>query len=96
MIHKTNLLRSLFPGVPLPATRPQGRRIILGLILPALLLAHVDPGTEPGVHDHEHSVVVGEGSRQYRTVPHWGELPGGKPIGPTHGGVVVDPEDGRG
>jgi DNA-binding beta-propeller fold protein YncE len=30
----------------------------------------------------------------YEAVPHWGELPDGKIIGPTHGGVVVDDESG--
>lgn len=56
--------------------------------------AHMDPGTEPG-KPHEHEVVVGEGDYRYQTIPHWGELPEGKQIGPTHGGVVVDPQDGR-
>jgi DNA-binding beta-propeller fold protein YncE len=30
----------------------------------------------------------------YEAVPHWGELPDGKIIGPTHGGVVVDDQSG--
>lgn len=71
------------------------KRLILGLLIPGILLAHIDPGTEPGVDHHDHSVLVGEGDYQYQTVPGWGDLPAGKLIGPTHGGVVVDPEDGR-
>ncbi|PXA04028.1 hypothetical protein DDZ13_08260 [Coraliomargarita sinensis] len=63
--------------------------------MPVVVSAHVDPGTRPGAHDHHHSVVVGHGKYQYEAVPHWGELPGGKSIGPTHGGVVVDSQDGR-
>ena len=30
----------------------------------------------------------------FEAVPHWGELPDGKIIGPTHGGVVIDDETG--
>jgi len=70
---------------------------MLTSLLPGLLWAHVDPGTEPG-HSHHHddyAVLVGSGAYQYQTVPGWGELPGGQAIGPTHGGVVVDSEDGR-
>lgn len=67
---------------------------LAGLLIPGLLMAHVDPGTKPGEH-HQHSTVVGEGDYRFQTMPHWGELPEGKAIGPTHGGVVVDPEDGR-
>lgn len=66
--------------------------LLLTLAIPAS--AHVDPGTKPGA-DHHHAVVVGEGDYRFETVPHWGELPEGKNIGPTHGGVVVDAEDGR-
>jgi DNA-binding beta-propeller fold protein YncE len=65
------------------------------MALPALLTAHIDPGTQPGTHHHADPVTVGEGNYRYQTVPDWGDLPGGKPIGPTHGGVVVDPESGR-
>lgn len=63
-------------------------------MLANLLWAHIDPGTKPGKH-HHHPVLVGEGEYRFQKVPHWGELPGGKLIGPTHGGVVVDPVDGR-
>jgi hypothetical protein len=69
--------------------------LALGILVPGRLAAHVDPGTVPGA-PHEHApAVVGEGKHRYMTVPGWGELPDGRPIGPTHGGVVVDPEDGR-
>ena len=39
--------------------------------------------------------MVGAGDYRFETVPDWGGLPGGRQIGPTHGGVVVDPGDGR-
>ena len=61
---------------------------------PALLLAHPDHGTEPG-KDHSHPVRTGNGEFTFETVPGWGSLPDGRNIGPTHGGVVVDPKTGR-
>ncbi len=71
------------------------------LVLPASLLlfgsalhAHPDAGTKPSEHP-THPVVTGSGAYQYQTVPAWCELPDGKKIGPTHGGVVVDPQTGR-
>jgi DNA-binding beta-propeller fold protein YncE len=57
------------------------------------LAAHPDPGTAPGDGPHT-AVRTGNGAWQYEAVPHWGELPDGKIIGPTHGGVVVDDETG--
>ena len=66
-----------------------------GLLASTFLSAHVDEGTEPRTGGHEHPTIAGVGEYRYKAVPHWGELPGGKPIGPTHGGVVVGPEDGR-
>ncbi len=52
-------------------------------------------------HDHQHpapadaaaiteTVVTGSGSETYQTVPGWCELPDGKALGNTHGGIVVD------
>lgn len=67
----------------------------VGLFLSGLLSAHVDPGTDPGTTHHEHPSFVGEGGYRYQALPHWGQLPDGQPIGPTHGGAVVDPESGR-
>ncbi|MEM9159560.1 MAG: 6-bladed beta-propeller [Verrucomicrobiota bacterium] len=32
---------------------------------------------------------TGNGIHTYMTVPHWGDIPDGKPLGPTHGGVAV-------
>lgn len=47
---------------------------------------------QPG-RDSSQSVVVGNGSHLYQTVPGWGSLPGGEALGPTHGGVAVDSEN---
>ncbi|MCW1884224.1 hypothetical protein OKA04_05740 [Luteolibacter flavescens] len=65
----------------------------LFLLLPSLALAHPDHGAEPGKDVHE-AVLTGSGAWTYEAVPHWGELPEGKNIGPTHGGVVIDPRTG--
>jgi len=70
------------------------RWLVLGAFLPGILTAHMDPGTKPGEHHHE-AAVLGEGNYQFQTVPQWAELPDGKKIGPTHGGVVADPKDGK-
>jgi DNA-binding beta-propeller fold protein YncE len=56
-------------------------------------IAHPDHGTVPG-DDPQTAVRTGNGAWQFEAVPHWGELPDGKIIGPTHGGVVVDDESG--
>ncbi|MFC7336449.1 6-bladed beta-propeller [Haloferula chungangensis] len=66
---------------------------IILLLLPSLAFAHPDNGTAPG-KGPESPVRTGNGTWTYEAVPHWGELPDGKPIGPTHGGVVVDPKSG--
>ncbi len=57
------------------------------------LAAHMSSSTPPGVQPSE-PVVTGSGGFQFVTVPGWGTLPDGKLIGPTHGGVVVDPQSG--
>jgi hypothetical protein len=62
-------------------------------LLPALALAHPDHDVEPG-GDIQSAVRTGNGEWSFEAVPHWGELPDGKNIGPTHGGVVVDPKTG--
>jgi hypothetical protein len=66
---------------------------ILLFLLPALALAHPDHGTEPG-KDIQQAVRTGNGAWSYEAVPHWGELPDGKNLGPLHGGVVIDPKTG--
>lgn len=63
------------------------------LLLPSLALAHPDHDTKPGA-DIEKPVLTGNGAWQFEAVPHWGELPDGKKLGPTHGGVVIDPKTG--
>ncbi len=65
----------------------------LCLLLASSTQAHLDPDTAPGEHTHE-AVITGSDDYQFQTVPGWGELPDGKQIGPTHGGVVVDPQSG--
>ncbi len=67
-------------------------RIFL-FLLPTLALAHPEDGTKPGKEIHE-AVRTGNGAWSYEAVPHWGELPDGKNLGPTHGGVVIDAKTG--
>jgi hypothetical protein len=69
------------------------KQATLLLLLPALAFAHPDHGKEPG-KDLTEAVRTGNGAWQFEAVPHWGELPDGKNIGPTHGGVVVDDKTG--
>ena len=66
-------------------------RYLIPLLIAPLAFAHPDPGTPPG-NGPETAVPTGNGAWAYEAVPHWGELPDGKIIGPTHGGVVVDDE----
>ncbi len=68
-------------------------RYIIPFLISPLLFAHPEPGTLPG-NDPQSAVRTGNGSWTFEAVPHWGELPDGKIIGPTHGGVVVDDESG--
>ena len=66
-------------------------RIALLALVPSFLTAHPDPGTAPGT-DVKTPVVTGNGEWTYEAVPGWGVLPDGKPIGPTHGSVLVGPD----
>jgi hypothetical protein len=68
-------------------------RFLIPLVLAPLAFAHPEDGTKPGDSPHT-AVRTGNGAWSYEAVPHWGELPDGKIIGPTHGGVVVDDESG--
>lgn len=68
-------------------------RYLIPFLIAPLAFAHPDHGTRPG-DDPQISVHTGNGAWSYDAVPHWGELPDGKIIGPTHGGVVVDDESG--
>lgn len=63
------------------------------LLVAPLAFAHPDHDTPPGDDPHT-PVRTGNGAWQFEAVPHWGELPDGKIIGPTHGGVVVDDATG--
>ncbi len=58
-----------------------------------LAFGHPGEGTHPG-DGPQTAVRTGNGPWTFVAVPHWGELPDGKIIGPTHGGVVVDDETG--
>lgn len=62
-------------------------------LIPTLAFAHPDHDTEPG-KEITHAVRTGNGEWSFEAVPQWGELPDGKNIGPTHGGVVIDPKTG--
>ncbi|MES2474606.1 MAG: 6-bladed beta-propeller [Verrucomicrobiota bacterium] len=68
-------------------------RFLIPLLLAPLALAHPDSSIAPGEEPHA-AVQTGNGAWLFEAVPHWGELPDGKIIGPTHGGVVVDDETG--
>jgi sugar lactone lactonase YvrE len=62
-------------------------------LLPTLAFAHPEDGTAPG-NAPPKAVRTGSGAWTYEAVPGWGELPEGKNIGPTHGGVVIDKKTG--
>ncbi len=71
-------------------------RYILPLLLTSLAplaIAHPDHDTKLGA-ELKTAVRTGNGAWSYDAVPAWGELPDGKIIGPTHGGVVVDNDSG--
>jgi DNA-binding beta-propeller fold protein YncE len=68
-------------------------RLLIPFLIAPLAFAHPDHDTKPG-DGPQTAVRTGNGSWSYEAVPHWGELPQGKIIGPTHGGVVVDDTGG--
>jgi DNA-binding beta-propeller fold protein YncE len=68
-------------------------RYFIPFLIAPLALGHPEAGTKPGESPHT-AVRTGNGAWTYEAVPHWGDLPDGKIIGPTHGGVVVDDESG--
>ncbi|MEX1115589.1 MAG: hypothetical protein WEB53_10095 [Akkermansiaceae bacterium] len=68
-------------------------RYLIPFLIAPLALAHPEDGTKPGDSPHA-AVRTGNGAWTYEAVSHWGELPDGKIIGPTHGGVVVDDKTG--
>ncbi len=80
------------PTIPLGWGAMKSKALFL-LLLPSLALTHPDHDTKPGA-DIEKPVLTGNGAWQLKRCPHWGELPDGKNIGPTHGGVVIDPKTG--
>lgn len=56
------------------------------------LSAHPDHGAAPGA-DHQQPVPTGNGAFTFEVVPGWGKIPGDAPIGPTHGSVLVGPDN---
>ena len=68
-------------------------RYLIPFLFAPLAFGHPDSGTRPG-DGPQSAVHTGNGAWSYEAVPHWGELPNGKSIGPTHGGVVVDDQSG--
>jgi hypothetical protein len=62
-------------------------------LLPALVFAHPDHGTEPGTGPQT-ALRTGNGAWTYEAVPNWDDLPDDANVGPTHGGVVVDNKTG--
>jgi hypothetical protein len=68
------------------------KKLLAILILaPALAGAHPDHDTTPGA-DVKNSVTTGNGEWTYEVVPGWGKLPEGAALGPTHGSVLVGPD----
>lgn len=63
---------------------------ILSLVFSPSLFAH-DANTSTTRKSLETSVLTGNGSHQFITVPKWAKMPEGGNIGPTHGGVVLGP-----
>ena len=64
-----------------------------GLMVVAMtgtVLAHEGHGRAPVGKALTVVVRTGNGTHEYETVPGWGQLPEGKQLGPTHGGVAVD------
>jgi hypothetical protein len=61
------------------------------LVLSGLAIAHPDETTVPGA-EVRRPAITGNGEWTYEAVPGWGTLPDGKPIGPTHGGVLTGPD----
>jgi hypothetical protein len=59
--------------------------------IPALAIAHPEHDTQPGKEPNT-AVITGNGAWTYEAVPGWGTLPDGKNIGPTHGSVLVGPD----
>lgn len=60
-------------------------------LVPAILTAHPEHGTPPG-GDVQAPVITGNGAWTYEAVPGWGKLPEGAALGPTHGSVLVGPD----
>ena len=60
-------------------------------LIPTVAMAHPDEGVKPG-EEVKTPVITGNGGWTYEAVPGWGVLPDGKPIGPTHGGVLIGPD----
>ena len=58
-------------------------------VVTSTLFAHPAEHTEPGEAPSQ-VMVTGNGLYRFQTTPEWGELPEGKNLGPTHGGVAVD------
>ncbi|MEO0454252.1 MAG: hypothetical protein AAFY98_08960 [Verrucomicrobiota bacterium] len=56
-------------------------------------IAHDSP-VHTAVPELDQAVILGSENWRFQLLPQWGKLPGGKAIGPTHGGVVVDPQTG--
>ena len=68
--------------------------ISLSILVTPIALAH-EGGKKghshpPKAHDFDTVVRTGQNAFTYETVPGFGKIPGGKKLGPTHGGVAVD------
>lgn len=66
--------------------------VACAVLASTIAAAHPDHGAAP---DHDGAGVdvqvrTGNGVNTFETVPGWGPLPDGKPLGPTHGGIALD------
>lgn len=66
--------------------------LVISLILAPVAMSHEGHAPSPGVKSLDIAVLTGNGSQQFMTAPKWTQMPDGKNIGPTHGGVVVGPK----
>ena len=64
-------------------------------ITSSFLCAHPEMSPQYSARETPHaSLIVGNASETYQFVANWGALPKGLVLGPTHGGVAVDPQTG--
>lgn len=65
---------------------------LAAVVLAPAASAHHHPGAHPApaAPTVAHAITTGSGEHAYESVPGWCRLPGGTPIGNTHGAIVID------